>query len=271
MTLDLTDRVDRSMTRRVRALRKRLERWPEAGDAIEHDPSLLGQADRAGYTFVDLVRDVQRIDGGGAVVTNGTPPAGGVALLLGGAECVWEDVEASEDLLGPEWWDVCLAVNDIGVHWPRALDHWGSAHSQKFRADPDHPQKMGWVEQREQNGHPPAGGLFGKQYPKIVDDIIHSWGQDSGILGVRRAYLLGCPGVVACGIPMDRREHFTESTVHVPGRKWGAADNSWKYWGRRLNLIRERTRSMSGRTRRELGAPTPEWLEACRKAEAVAK
>lgn len=267
MTLDLSDRVDAAMTRRVRALRKRLERWPTAADATDLDPSLLGQADRAGYTFADLVADVQKLDGHGVV----SPPAGGgVALLLGGAECVWRDVEASEEQLGPEWWDVCLAVNDIGVHWPRELGHWGSAHSQKFKADPDHPQKMGWLEQREANGHPPARRLFGKQFPKIVHDVIHSWGQDSGILGVRRAYLLGCPGIVLCGVPMDPREHFAESRVHVPGRPWGAADSSWKYWVRRLNVLRERTRSMSGRTRDELGAPTMEWLEACRAEEAVA-
>src|SRR5688572_6460764 len=54
------------------------------------------------------------------------------ALLLGGADCVWDDVNALESMLGSTWPGIVIAVNDIGAMWPRRLDHWCSLHMENM-------------------------------------------------------------------------------------------------------------------------------------------
>lgn len=66
---------------------------------------------------------------------------------------------------------------------------------------------------------------------------------------------LGCLGVL-CGMPMDERPHFHGGRGR---RAWTDADFHWDVWLRFRHLL-GRARSMSGRTRELLGAPTAEEL-----------
>ena len=50
------------------------------------------------------------------------------AIVLGGADCVWDDVLAWEAIYGRRWDGLVAAANDIGCHWPRPLDHWATLH-----------------------------------------------------------------------------------------------------------------------------------------------
>lgn len=178
------------------------------------------------------------------------------ALVLGGGAGVWDEVAQAEALFGPGWWDIAIAANDIGCHWPHRLDAWCSLHPEKL---------PGWVEAREANGHPPAREVVVRRgrAPKVPHRMIrHPFGNgSSGLLAVAVAMDLGATRIVLCGIPMTRTPYFAESDVHEAGSIWSGATAHWKKWqshGAELDGI---VRSMSGRTREFLGAPTREWLE----------
>lgn len=185
------------------------------------------------------------------------------AMILGGAQCVWEDVAELEATVGV-WDDLVIAVNDVGVHWTRRLDHWVSLHPEKLTSrDKDHPRRWPWVRQRETAGHPGGATTWGRPTKrKFVDRTVRGWtGGASGLLALGVAAELGCTHVVLCGVPMDRRPHFSESGVHVQGRPWRPVDSHWKKWTNKEALLRGWVTSMSGRTREMLGAPTIAWLE----------
>lgn len=188
------------------------------------------------------------------------------ALVLGGAACVWEDLAALEALYGRAWDGLVIAVNDIGVHWPRRLDHWASLHPENFRADRRHPERLGWPAQRDARGHPGGYITWGRRRG-IADRVLAPWGGGaSGMYAVTVAYEIGCMRVVLCGVPMDDRPHFAESTAHDPAAPWTAADMHWRQWEKHADRMRGWVTSMSGRTRELLGTPTPEWLETSEAA-----
>ena len=184
------------------------------------------------------------------------------AIILGGAECVWGDLAALERMTGT-WDGLVIAVNDVGVHWTRRLDHWVSLHPEKLvRRDPGHPKKWPWVRQRAHHGHPNGYETWTRNTKRIaVDHRIPAWpGGSSGLLAVNVAAALHCDRVVLVGVPMDKQPHFRESGVHVRGRNWNP-NAHWKKWLAHEGDLRGWVRSMSGRTRDLLGEPTPTWLE----------
>jgi hypothetical protein len=178
-----------------------------------------------------------------------------VAIVLGGAACVWADVGASETLLGPEWWDLVVAANDIGCVWPRRLDHWCSLHANKLD---------GWTREREKLGHPDGYVTWAKKgkKPRGVDrGVAHRYGGgSSGLLAVSVALEAGAHRIVCCGVPMTRDGYFSESVEHPQGKTFSSADSHWRKWRLHSAELARHVRSMSGRTRELLGAPDPEWL-----------
>ncbi len=192
------------------------------------------------------------------------------ALLLGGAETLWSDVQAVETLIGRPWDGAVIACNDAGVHWPRFLDHWCTLHPEQFRTWPD--GGPGWLEQRTELGHPDGYVTWARRTPKLVDRLCNTWGGgSSGLLCVAVAEKVGVTHAILCGIPMEATPHFNDH--HRTGRDpWPSADSHWRAWERPNARRRMETwvRSMSGRTRALLGAPTLEWLAAGgRKLEAA--
>lgn len=189
------------------------------------------------------------------------------ALVLGGAACVWNDVRASEERLGGEWWDLVVAANDIGCHWPGRLDHWCSLHPERFTGAKGWlnplPGEHGWKALRRENGHPDGYLTWAKRTPTLVDKRLTAFcGGSSGMLAVLVAREVGATQAVLCGMPMDRSGHFAESTVHAGKGDWPSADSHWRAWKRNYDKVVGWCRSMSGRTRILLGPPDAAWLEA---------
>lgn len=208
----------------------------------------MTQADTNGEAY-SILTEIRRDPARGRVTC--TRPRW--ALVLGGADCVWQDVLTVErELTGP-WEGLVIAANDIGAHWPRALDHWVTLH-------PDHFNE--WTLLRAQHGFAPGYATWSRWYrPDIaVDYRVCPWGGgSSGFFAMQVALELGCTHVVLCGIPMTRTPHFAETTMTFH-KIWLAANAHWKAWEDHRDKLGDRVKSLSGRTRALLGAPTREWL-----------
>lgn len=181
------------------------------------------------------------------------------ALVLGGAACVWSDIEAALDL---GEYDLVVACNDVGAAWPGELDAWVSLHGEKFDL---------WTARRDKAGHPPAKSVIGHavardgvlRMPKAITGYaVHRFeGQkeagSSGHFAMKYAIEdLGVDKAVLCGIPMDPIPHFFDKA------DWTAWRSHWRGWIEAQPHYKDRARSMSGRTRELLGAPDEEWLSA---------
>lgn len=177
------------------------------------------------------------------------------ALVLGGADCVWRDVG---DALNLGEFDGIVACNDAGVHWPGPLDAWCSLHSSSLKL---------WAARRARLGLPPHPVLYGHEGARTPGSPYrftdHRFpGQDrsgsSGLFALKVALIdLGFDKAVLCGVPMEQSgAHFFDA------RAWRGAESHRKGWEQALPQIKDRARSMSGWTRKMLGAPTVEWFGA---------
>lgn len=188
------------------------------------------------------------------------------ALILGGGDCVWDDVLALEKLYGRQWDGLVIAANDVGSHWPRDLHHWVSLHPSKFPR---------WIELRGKHHRLPCEGITtwaqvhrwsGRpNYRARADNEITPWaGGSSGMLAVQVARdELGVSGAVLCGVPMTKTPHFSETTERFH-RVWVGADGHLRAWKDQHARMSGWLRSMSGFTKELLGEPTPDWLESLR-------
>lgn len=198
------------------------------------------------------------------------------ALVLGGADCVWEDVLKVEALVGEQWPGLVIAVNDVGCVWPRHLDHWVTLHVEKLSV---------WKMIRERQGFSNGYRLWGRRGRKTyVDHVVRPWGGgSSGLFGVTVAFFLGCEKIVLCGMPMEATAHFGESVEHDRGRRWNGVKGHLSAWTHKDNVdkMRGRVRSISmvndpetGRrrpsfTRQLLGPPTRAWYREREEEDAL--
>ena len=175
-----------------------------------------------------------------------------VALVLGGAACVWSDIEAALDV---GQYDLVVSCNDIGAAWPGRLDAWVSLHPDKFGI---------WLTRRRQRGYPAPAAVIGHlparasaRLPDGITDFAghHFEGQrhsgSSGLFALKYALVdLAADTAVLCGVPMDKtHRHFFDE------RAWTAADAHRRGWLEALPQIKDRARSMSGWTADLLGRP----------------
>lgn len=190
------------------------------------------------------------------------------ALIIGGGEMVWDDVDETVGMFGDGWWDLAVAVNDIGSHWPHPLDAWVSRHPKKFAA---------WMAHRTRLGHPDGFTTYtkkgsGSKHADVAISHTYSGGA-SGLLAVEVALKhLGATRIVLCGVPMSPVPHFAESEVHPQGKPWHP-DAHRRRWREHAGDLVGVVKSMSmvydsgsktwvpSWTRQLLGAPTPAWLE----------
>ena len=180
------------------------------------------------------------------------------ALVMGGAKCVYEDIEAALKLFKP---DVIVAVKDIGVTWPH-VDHWVTYHPERL------PKELA---ERRKAGLPDPGKIWSymRQKKSGIDLPIHvmnTRGGSSGLLGTDVA-LAVADKVVLCGIPLDPDQ------VHYRRPKKGGWPPARAYrlaWTEAHPRLKDRVRSMSGWTRKTLGEPTEEWLHGAAVAHSQA-
>lgn len=179
-----------------------------------------------------------------------------VALVLGGASCVWDDVQAAMDL---GEFDAVVACNDVGAAWPGHIDAWVSLHADKFKF---------WAARRDKAGFAPASDIFahagqGTRLQRVTRTTGFRFpGQEStgssGLFALKVALAdLGHDKAVLCGIPLSpERAHFFDE------RTWNAANAYKQGWKEALPQIANRARSMSGWTSDLLGRPDEGWMGA---------
>lgn len=180
-------------------------------------------------------------------------------LVLGGAECLWRDVEAYQ---GPI--DGCVACNDAGAVWPGALDAWVTLHPLNWTREKD-----AWLAKRRGKGFPDVP-LYTHDANKAPDGAILTTycfpGQEhsgsSGMFAAKVALVdLGFDRAILCGIPMSPMKHITgadhwHTQPDVNGAKPSQLPGRYlKRWRDVPQEYRDRIRSMSGATREMFGAP----------------
>lgn len=166
-------------------------------------------------------------------------------LILGFAAGLFDDLAA----LGPFDADV-MAINRAGLV-VGALDHWVSLH-------PD--QLAGFARRRDAAGL--AGGFTtwspdpGPGIDRVTTDV-ERFGT-SALYGVRIAlHRLGYDRVILAGVPLDDAQPYVGGAP-IPQPLLGHR----RAWRNARPEIVGRVRSLSGWTRRLLGAPSPAWVSA---------
>lgn len=173
----------------------------------------------------------------------------GVALILGDADCVFEDAERALHLFKP---GAIVATSNIGKDWETDVDVWCTLHPEKAK---------GWVgmvnaikarteagrNRPETWGHRKAAG---------IDRVCADWAGGSGLFTTRVALIeKGFSRVVLAGVPMTRTPHYNDK------EPWREAERYHKGWIKRFQEISNRVRSMSGWTEEMFGGPSVEWLK----------
>ncbi len=167
-----------------------------------------------------------------------------LALVLGGAACVWDDALAALRLAR---FDLVLAVNDMIPRWPGPLDCAVTLHPDNL---------PGWLAARRIKGRRDPGEVWAHRLAPSVTRTTSDWRGSSGLLAVKVALVEhAADGVVLAGVPIDRSEHFAR-----PGKPWGDAHAFYGGWCDHKAQIERRTRSLSGWTGKTFGPPKPEWL-----------
>jgi len=180
------------------------------------------------------------------------------ALIVGGARCVWRDLDAALSLGS---FDAVVCINDVGTVYEDRIDHWCTLHPEKFH---------NWQSLREKNGYNTdyVAWSYEPNSPLETREIkprIDKWtdyrypGMDgsgsSGLFAVKIAQEQGFNRIVLAGIPMKADEgHYFDHQV------WSELDQFLVAWELSLRYIRDTVRSMSGWTQKLLGSPTPQWL-----------
>ena len=164
-------------------------------------------------------------------------------LVVGGAPCVWDDLEA--------WWefdhhhDVCV-VNEIGRLFPCHFQHAFSYHH-TFLVEKGITAPFVHTIRR--------GGDYSGMYPWRLRDT----GGSSGFMAARCAIKYwGYKRVVVAGCPINNDGHFSSLAGSPDSYRY--AETFLSAWRRHHKTIGSRLRSMSGNTRDIYGPPTKEWL-----------
>jgi hypothetical protein len=85
--------------------------------------------------------------------------------------------------------------------------------------------------------------------------VPYTWAGSSGLFACEVAIkVLDVTRIVLCGIPMHDEPHFFGGDV------WRSGPAYWHEWLKALPHIEDNVRSMSGRTKELLGAPSRQWL-----------
>jgi len=171
-----------------------------------------------------------------------TPP---VLLALGGADCVWDDMERAAGML--DRFDVA-AVNEAGRDYRGDLALWCSLHAEKM---------PGW--QRARRGNQDYACICNKLRAgaRIDRAVPEFWSGSSGLYVVQvAAMVFGYDRIICCGMPLTETPHFHKA------HPWNDARTYQRGWreGTDQPELRGKVRSMSGFTRDLLGEPDTDWL-----------
>lgn len=177
-----------------------------------------------------------------------------LALILGGARCVWDDLLEAELLAD---FEAVFAINDMIPAYEGRIDYAVSLHPEKMDA---------WIKARALNKAPMdfqtvAHATCIDHTTRFKPDIevnhktdrVMSLGGSSGLFAAIVAIRFGYRAIL-CGVPMDHQPHFFDT------KTWDALNGFWPEWKRMQPYIAPHIRSMSGSTKDLLGEPTPAWI-----------
>lgn len=179
------------------------------------------------------------------------------ALILGGANTVWEDSAKALKLFTP---DIVVAANDISARWSGPIDYQVTLHPEHLLRWQTERRLRGYSEPRTVVAHEkPTFFEGGKQYPRIDFAMSYLWpgmnaSGSSGLFAAKVA-LTEADRVVLAGVPMT-----VESAHFYHTARWNERDSFIEAWKIAMPFIKDRVRSMSGWTQELLGEPTPAWL-----------
>lgn len=175
-----------------------------------------------------------------------------VALIVGGADNVWEDAAAALELFTP---DATFLVKSMIAHWPLRADYAVSLHPEWFPK---------WFRERPRLTGRPNDKMAvwaHKMSHSLVEHTTDDWQGSTGLFAVKIAIEEGFEGIVLAGIPMEaERKHFMRKIT------WSSCQLFRKGWQVNLPTYRDKTRSMSGWTETLLGRPTAAWLASLNAA-----
>jgi hypothetical protein len=179
------------------------------------------------------------------------------ALVIGCGPDVWNEVAKAQTLCE---FDRIYCIKLAGVFWPDFFHTWVTLHPE-FMDD--------YEKQRKEKGYPngyeivsPPSSEVGAHGQKgnIARRISYRWpgmnaSGSSGIYGAKVALDDGHDRVVLAGIPMEATNHFSRGTP------WKQRDSFMVGYETAVPKLRGKVKSMSGKTRKDLGEPTSEWLQ----------
>jgi hypothetical protein len=166
-----------------------------------------------------------------------------IALILGGAPCVWDDLAAAEKLLVGSR-RLVVATNSAGFLYRGRIDAYATLHPENLAA---------WRKKRRGNADYRA---FAAGVGADAEVVPERWPASSGGYGLQVAlYELGATAAILCGVPLESAAgHLVQ-----PGA-WSPPTTYRRAFAMALPEIGGRVRSMGGWTQEVFGEPTPEWL-----------
>ncbi len=183
-----------------------------------------------------------------------------IALVVGSAACIWDDVKAAKQLCE---FDAVCCVKRVGIEWPDRFEYWATLHPE-FMDDYEARRKANGLPGGYEIVAPPpnevgqhgAKGNIARREPYRWAGMNSSPG--SGIYGIKVMLSLGYR-VVAAGIPMNNEPHFIKHETWGEGN-WNGLESFEAGFKESIPHMMGKVRSMSGRTRELLGSPDPGWL-----------
>lgn len=175
-------------------------------------------------------------------------PKADVAIVMGGAMSVWDELHATQELLrrtGQTHENFC--VNDMIEHYPFVINHAVTLHPEKFGF---------WVTRRLNQERPPIEEVWSHRIMFDGAKATRDWNGSGGLLAVKIARILGYRKVILCGVPMtDTAQHFRR-----PDSPWNACFGFRRGWTSHKTSLESFVRSWSGWTQELFDEPTFEWL-----------
>lgn len=170
-----------------------------------------------------------------------------VALCLGGALSVWDDLGAALKLVAGRQF-IIVAANHAGIEFDGHLDAWVTLHPETFEE---------WRAERAAKGRNTDYRAIVHDHPRGDAQAHKQWGDGSSGMFAAQVALerLDCAGAILCGIPMDADgRHITD-----PGQPWALTE---RYRPTFENAKAEGLpiRSMSGWTAELFGKPSNRWV-----------
>jgi hypothetical protein len=170
------------------------------------------------------------------------PCSAKVAIIVGGARSVWEEVGATAALLAEAGTEArWFVINDMIPMFPGSCTA-VSLHVERIK---------GWLERRAKAGWPKPDEVWAHAKHAEATHFTEDWRGSSGLFAIAVARQLGYDRIVLCGIPMrPDAGHIVRGAA-----LWNAAEQFMGGWKMHEKEIAPHVRSWSGVTAEMFGKP----------------